>query len=53
MVAVHNLLYDEYNVDNKVVFQNTTTRVPALTVMADRLQDTQHYVRQLEELSKL
>jgi hypothetical protein len=52
MVAVHKLLYDEYKVDNKVVFQNTPTRGPALTVMAARLQDTQPYVRPLEELSK-
>jgi hypothetical protein len=41
MVAVHTLLYDEYKVDNKVVFQNTPTRGPALTVVAARLQDTQ------------
>jgi len=34
MVAAHNLLYDEYKVDNKVVFENTPTTVPALTVMA-------------------
>jgi hypothetical protein len=40
MVAVHKLLYDDYKVDIKVVFQNTTTRVPALTVMSDRLQQT-------------
>ena len=40
MVAVHKLLYDEYKVDNKVVFQSTPTRGPALTVMAARLQDT-------------
>jgi len=53
MVAVHKLLYDEYKVDNKVVFKNTPTRDPALIVMAARLQDTQPYVRPLEELSKL
>ena len=53
MVAVHKLLYDEYKVDNKVVFQNTPTRGPALTVMAARLQETQPYVRPIEELSKL
>jgi hypothetical protein len=41
MMAVHKLLYDEYKVDNKVVFENTSTRVPALTVMAVRLQETQ------------
>jgi len=34
MVAVHKLLYDQYKVDNKVVFQNAPTTVPALTVMA-------------------
>jgi hypothetical protein len=48
MVAVQNLLYDEYKVDNKVVFQNTPTSVSALTVMSDRLQDTQPYVRLIE-----
>jgi len=53
MVAVHKALYDEYKVDNKVVFQNTPTRSPALTVMAARLQDTQPYVRPIEELSTL
>jgi hypothetical protein len=53
MVAVHKLLYDVYKVDNKVVFQNTPTRRFALTVMAARLQDTEPYVRPLEELSKL
>jgi len=53
MVAVHKLLYDEYKVDNKVVYQNTPTRGPALTVVAARLQDTQPYVRPLEELCKL
>ena len=53
MVAVHKLLYDEYKVDNKVVFQNTPTRGPALTVMAAQLQDMQPYVRPLEKLSKL
>jgi hypothetical protein len=53
MVAVHKLLYDQYKVDNKVVFQNTPTRGPALTVMAAGLHDTQPYVRPLEELSKL
>jgi len=53
LVAVHKLLYDEYKVDNKMVFQNTPTRGPALTVMAARLHDTQPYVRPLEELSKL
>jgi hypothetical protein len=41
MVAVHKLLYDEYKVDKKLVFQNTPTRVPDLTVMSARLQDTQ------------
>jgi hypothetical protein len=34
MVAVHKLLYDEYKVDNKVVFQNKLTKGPALTVKA-------------------
>jgi hypothetical protein len=34
MVGVHKLLYDQYKVDNKVVFQNTPTTVPALMVMA-------------------
>jgi hypothetical protein len=29
MMAVHKLLYDQYKVGNKVVFQNTPTRVPA------------------------
>jgi hypothetical protein len=53
MVVVHKLLYDEYKVDNKVVFQNTPTRFPALTVMAARLQDTPPYVRSLKVLSKL
>ena len=53
MVAVHKLLYDEYKVDNKVVFKNTPTRGPALTVVAARLHDTEPYVRPLEELSKL
>jgi hypothetical protein len=53
MMTVHKFLYDEYNVDKKVVFQNTPTRGPALTVMAARLQETQPYVRPLEELSKL
>ena len=53
LVAVHKLLYDEYKVNNKVVFQNTPTRGPALTVVAARLQDTEPYVRPLEELSKL
>ena len=53
MVAVHKLLYDQYTVDNKVVFRNTPTRGPALTVMAALLHDTQPYVRPLEELSKL
>jgi hypothetical protein len=41
MVAVHKLLYDEYKMDNNVLFQNTPTRISALTVMAARLQDTQ------------
>jgi hypothetical protein len=27
MVVVHKFLHDEYNVDNKVVFQNTPTSV--------------------------
>jgi GNAT superfamily N-acetyltransferase len=53
LVAVHKLLYDEYKMDNKVVFQNTSTRGPAMTVVAARLQDTEPYVRPLEELSKL
>jgi len=53
MVAVHKLLYDQYKVDKKVVFQNTPTTFPALTVMAARLQDMQQYVRSHEELSKL
>jgi hypothetical protein len=44
MTTVHRLLYDEYKVDNKVVFKNTATRGPALTVMAALLQDTQPYV---------
>jgi hypothetical protein len=34
MVAVHKLLYDQYKVCNKVVFQNTPTTVPAVTVVA-------------------
>jgi hypothetical protein len=51
MVAVHKLLYDEYKVDNKVVFQNTTTRVPALAVMSDRLQQTACSIH--EKFSKL
>jgi hypothetical protein len=53
MTTVHKLLYDQYKVDNKVVFRNKPRRIPALTVMAARLQDTQPYVRLLEELSKL
>jgi hypothetical protein len=53
MMTVHKLLYDQYKVDNKVVFQNKPRRIPFLTVMAARLQDTQPYVRLLEELSKL
>ena len=53
MMTVHKLLYDEYNVDKKVVFQNKPTRVPVLTVMAVRLQNTQPYFRPLEELSEL
>ena len=53
MVGVHKLLCDEYKVDNKVVFQNTPSRCPALTVMAARLHDTQPYVRPIEELSIL
>jgi len=53
MVAEHKLLYDQYKVDKKVVFQNTPTTFPALTVMAARLQDMQQYVRSHEELSKL
>jgi hypothetical protein len=53
MVAVHKLLYDEYKVDNKVVFHNIPTRVPALMAMAAGLQDMQPYVQPLEELSKL
>jgi hypothetical protein len=44
MTTVHRLLYDEYKVGNKVVFKNTATRGPALTVMAALLQDTQPYV---------
>jgi hypothetical protein len=53
MMAVHKLLYDQYKVGNKVVFQNTPTRGPAMTVMAARLQDMEPYVRPLEVLSKL
>jgi hypothetical protein len=53
MVPVHKLLYDEYKVDGKVVFQNTPARGPALTVMAARLHNTEPYVRPLEEMSKL
>jgi hypothetical protein len=53
MVAVHKLLYDEYKVDNKVVFKNTPTRGPALTVMAARLKDMQPYVRPIEGFSNL
>jgi len=34
MLAMHKLLYDEYKMDKKVVFQNTPTTFPALTVMA-------------------
>jgi hypothetical protein len=34
MMAVHKLLYDRYKVGNKVVFQNTPTTGPDLTVMA-------------------
>ena len=41
IVAVYKLLYNKYKVGNKVVFQNTPTRGPALLVMAARLQDTQ------------
>jgi hypothetical protein len=52
MVAVHKLLYDEYKVDNKVVFQNTP-RGPALTMMAARLEDKQPYVQPLEGFSNL
>jgi hypothetical protein len=44
MVPVHKLPYDEYKVDNKVVFKKTATRSPALTVVAARLQDTQPHV---------
>jgi hypothetical protein len=53
MVAVHKMLYDEYRLDNKVVFQNTPTRGPALTVMAAQLQDKQPHVQPLAEMSKL
>jgi hypothetical protein len=35
MVAVHKLLYDEYKMDNKVVFQNTPTRDPVMTVIGE------------------
>jgi len=52
MVAVYKLMYDEYNVDNKVVFQNTPTTVPALAVMEARLQEMQPSVRPLEEMLK-
>jgi hypothetical protein len=44
MVAVHKLLYDEYKVNNKVIFQNTPKRGPALMVMAAQLQDMQPYI---------
>jgi len=33
MVAAPKLLYDQYKVDEKVVFQNTPTTVPSLMVM--------------------
>jgi hypothetical protein len=44
MVPVHRLPYEEYKVGNKVVFKNTATRGPALTVMAARLQGTEPHV---------
>jgi hypothetical protein len=46
MAVVHKLLYDQYKVDNKVVFSDTPTRGPALTVMDALMHDTQPYVRQ-------
>ena len=52
MVEVHKLLHDEYKVDIKVVFQYIGTRGLALTVMAAWPQDTQRYVRPLEEMLK-
>jgi hypothetical protein len=53
MVPVHKLPYDEYRVDNKVVFKNTATRGPALTVMAARLQGTQPHVLPVEIKAKI
>ncbi|XP_069685497.1 uncharacterized protein [Periplaneta americana] len=44
MAPVHRLLYDEYKVKGEVVFRQTTTRGPALTVMAAKLQDSPPYV---------
>jgi hypothetical protein len=48
--AVHKLQYDEYKVDNKVVFQNKQKK--KLTVMAAQVQNWQNYVLPLEVLSK-
>lgn len=53
MSPIHKLLYDEYKVDNKVVFKNTATRGPALTVMAAALQDTEPYVLPFQIKSKI
>jgi hypothetical protein len=53
MWTVHKLLYDEYKMDNKVVFKDTATRGPALTVMAAALQDTEPYVLPFQFKSKI
>ncbi|XP_023715533.1 uncharacterized protein LOC111868792 isoform X1 [Cryptotermes secundus] len=53
MATVHKLLYDEYKLDNKVVFKDTATRGPALTVMAAALQDTEPYVLPFQIKSKV
>jgi hypothetical protein len=47
MVAVHKLLYDEYKVDNKVVFQNKQKN---LKVIAAQQKNRQTYVLPLEVL---
>lgn len=53
MMPVHRLLYDEYKIDNRVVFKKTPIRGPALTVMAARLQDIQPHVLPVEIKSKI
>jgi hypothetical protein len=53
MGTVHKLLYDEYKVNNKVVFKDTATRGPALTVMAAALQDTEPDVLPFKIKSKI